>query len=299
MKVGVVGLGYWGKKVIKSYQLLEKRGVVDQVLGYDNRIIKDEAIDVCLSGSIQEIIRDSDAIHLCTPNITHFDLAHKVLKASKHILIEKPFALNKEDAFTLLRLASEHGVMLKVGHIFRFSNILKMSKHFVDSGEIGRVLFLELSWQHKWESDSTSKEDVIWDILPHPIDITNFYLSEWPTNLFARGFSYIRKDLNDAIFLNCSTNSGVGIAISVSGVSPRKCRSVSIIGESGQIAFDALGREITLFKPESEKQVVEVLPNDTILDEIIDFMSATKNRRNSNNSGIDGMRNVEILGVQR
>ena len=76
-----------------------------------------ENVEECLSNP------DISAIHVATPNETHYDIATQALEQHKHVLLEKPMTLNSRDAFKLARFAENSGSVLLVGHIFRFNAV--------------------------------------------------------------------------------------------------------------------------------------------------------------------------------
>ncbi len=62
-----------------------------------------------------------DAVTICTPTVTHFDLAKRAIEAGKHVLVEKPMTNTVQEAEELIRLSEKHGVKLAVGFIERFN----------------------------------------------------------------------------------------------------------------------------------------------------------------------------------
>ena len=130
MKIGIVGLGYWGKKVVKEYLALANEGLIDSVHLYDIQanLLSDNIFRnsyVVVDKSYQSMIDNVDSIHICIPNNFHYEYASKSLDAGVSTLVEKPLTKNSTEAFNLVELALEKGVVLQVGNIFRFSNSLK------------------------------------------------------------------------------------------------------------------------------------------------------------------------------
>ena len=77
-----------------------------------------------------------NAVHIATPMETHYDLACEALSEHKHILLEKPMAMNARDAFKIARLAEKNGNVVLVGHIFRFNAALVRAKELLDRNAI-------------------------------------------------------------------------------------------------------------------------------------------------------------------
>ena len=138
MKVGIIGSGYWGKKVISEYLRLKEENLIDEVLVFDknlNSIPKDN--NIIIKKSQDSIIGESDAIHICSPNSSHYEIAKAAINSRKHVLIEKPMTLNQMESNELVLLAKEKRVVLRVGHIFRFSNNINMLRSVISSGILG------------------------------------------------------------------------------------------------------------------------------------------------------------------
>src|SRR5207245_7187245 len=85
-----------------------------------------------------------DAVHIALPNKIHYEIACSALEAGKHVLLEKPMALSSREAFKLARMAEERGLVLQVGHIFRFNNALRRVRAILKSGTIGRIFYAKL-----------------------------------------------------------------------------------------------------------------------------------------------------------
>ena len=134
INLALLGSGYWGSKLATEYVQLQKYnknfnffGIVDP----DRTRLADIQKKLNLSSSmlfdnVEECLHNTDitAIHVATPNETHFAIAYEGLCQDKHVLLEKPMAMNSRDAFKLARVAEKNGKILLVGHIFRFNSAL-------------------------------------------------------------------------------------------------------------------------------------------------------------------------------
>lgn len=78
-----------------------------------------------------------DAIDVCTPSATHFDLSWASLQAGKHVLCEKPVAYDYQDTRRAAALAAQQGLKTKLGFTFRYSPGMRYMKSLIDEGFIG------------------------------------------------------------------------------------------------------------------------------------------------------------------
>ena len=127
IKVAVIGTGALGKEHARLYADMHREGLIECVGVYDqnpetaHRVAQQHG----LSGlaSMEETLELSDALSIVTPTVTHFDIARRLLQASKHVLVEKPMTDDATQAAELVRLANQHGCVLQVGHVERFNPV--------------------------------------------------------------------------------------------------------------------------------------------------------------------------------
>src|SRR5207302_9643414 len=124
LNIAVIGAGYWGKKVIA--QILDLARTGDEMNLYSVADSSPIALENCRKEfgplnyrlDYRELVSDPkvSAVHLCSPNQTHFEIASEFLRQGKHVLVEKPLAMKSREAYELVRLAKEHGSVLCTGH---------------------------------------------------------------------------------------------------------------------------------------------------------------------------------------
>ena len=125
VKVGVAGVGHMGKEHARIYSELQEAelvGVHDSNPDTARKIAakcKTRAF-----GSLEEMVDAVDAASIVTPTTTHLAIAEPFLKRGKHVLVEKPIAMDTAEARKLVDLAEKHGAKLAVGHVERFNPVL-------------------------------------------------------------------------------------------------------------------------------------------------------------------------------
>jgi predicted dehydrogenase len=153
VKLGIVGLGRWAKVLTravanKSDQLqivacysrsLEKRSAFTKEFGVP---AVDDFDTMLANPQIQGII-------LTVPNEQHWPLAEKVAQAKKHIYTEKPIAQTLEDGLRIESLETQYGVSVTVGHSARLMAGIRLIKEHIDSGQLGRVGFMEANFSNE------------------------------------------------------------------------------------------------------------------------------------------------------
>jgi predicted dehydrogenase len=125
IRVGVVGLGYWGPNLARNINELPNAELAMVCDSRPSALAKfaQRYPAVATTDDYHRVIADSaiDAIVLATPVSTHHALAQRALRAGKHVFVEKPLAGSAEEAAALVALAEANGRVLMVGHTFLYS----------------------------------------------------------------------------------------------------------------------------------------------------------------------------------
>ena len=156
MRAAVVGLGWWGKVIVKN---LAKSDKINVVCGVDQDLsnLKQFGVDynIQLSDSYTSILSDHsiDSVILATPNRLHHTHIIAAAEAGKFIFCEKPLCLNAENAEEAIRACRKNGIILGLGHERRFEPAMKSLFDHVAQGDIGKVLHVETNFSHDFRSD--------------------------------------------------------------------------------------------------------------------------------------------------
>lgn len=96
-------------------------------------------------GSYEQLLEDDevDAVYIPLPNSMHYEWTAKAAKAGKHILCEKPLAMNEEEARKMYEVCRENGVLLMEAFAYRHSPLVQKVKALIDEGAIGKVKYIE------------------------------------------------------------------------------------------------------------------------------------------------------------
>ncbi|NPA74674.1 MAG: Gfo/Idh/MocA family oxidoreductase [Euryarchaeota archaeon] len=299
MKIGVVGLGYWGKKVAREYMELKERGEIKRVVlcdVIDSNVndMKNECPDCEFVSDYRDMIDDVDGVHICTPNATHYNIVNDFISAGVNVLVEKPMTLKYSEARKLAYKAYNKNVVLAVGHIFRFNNAVRKVKEMYESGELGDLYYAKLQWSVLMESPS--ERDIVYDLAPHPFDILNFIINDWPVRISAVGNAYRRENYEEVAYINAEFEDGFIANIEVSWIYPEKIRRAELMGSKKFVRLEAVKQEVKIFDLNTKDwENLEIVPNNTILDEAYHFITAIKNKQTPINDGFNASENVRVL----
>lgn len=309
MNFAVIGAGYWGKKIVhESVQLSKQNSHVNLHTVCD---LLEENLKYCESYHVpcvtkyhKEVISspEVDAISVCTPNETHYDLCREALMAGKHVLVEKPITLSSAQAYELVELARKQNLVLSVGHIFRFNNALRMTRDLIKNGFFGEVFYLKLKWTTLMSSPEG--REIITDLAPHPFDILHFLLGEWPLKITCKTKAYRREKLAEMAYVLAEFRKNVMAHIELSWLSPGKTREVCVMGSDRFAKIDCLAQDVKVFENNVFRDVY-VKRNNTIEEELEHFIHCVRNNSVVNNcylnenGGLLGAQVVRLLEIAR
>ena len=296
-QVGVLGVGYWGRKIVEEYSAIPnvKVQAVSDLMDKNLQHCKDRYNVPVLVNDYHDVIKvDSiHAVHICLPNPLHFPACKEALEAGKHVLVEKPITLSSKEGNVLVDLAAEKGLTLSVGHIYRFNNALAEVKRLISENFFGRVFLLNLTWTNL-EPIFTDR-DVIVDLAPHYFDIVNYMLDAWPAKITCVAKPYRQKENPEATYISCEMPNGAIAHAHLNWLSPKKVRSIELVGENRSAVIDAVGQEVTIYES-GYTYKLGVERNNTIRTELLHFIKSISDpETETRNSGAIGVKTVEMI----
>ena len=277
MRVGVIGVGYWGKKHVEEYLSLGCTVyAADQNEQNLNFLKKKYSENLFCTTDYANLLKNDKikAISICTPNATHFKIAKDCLNAKKNILIEKPVARNIPECEELEQLSKENGLVVYVGHIFRFNNAIRKTKELIENGTFGKLWLVDLWWTNL--EKVFNDRDVIEDIAPHPVDILDHLFKKTPTEIFCSG-TKVRSSKNlEHVNITCKI-SGVPCNMALSWITPEKRRILRIVGSDSTIEVECVKQIIKISRRE-KTSILHSTPNNTIRDELSNFLESVEKK---------------------
>ena len=184
LKIGVLGAGNLGKQHISLLQDSDKYSV-EGFYDSDRKVAAETEIKFGIKSfsSLHELIHLCDVIDITTPSSSHFEIAQKALKNSRHIFIGKSPEYSRYEAKSLTRLAGEANVTIQVSRSERFNPAFLASKEF-----ICEPLFIEANRLVMFNPASTEKS-VVHDLMIHDIDIVLSLVKANIRHISATGFA--------------------------------------------------------------------------------------------------------------
>jgi len=315
MKVGIVGLGYWGPNLVRNFSANPD---IEEVVVCDLRqerlnLIK-EKFPACKSiNSIEELFKlNLNIVAIATPVRTHYSIAKKALENNINVWLEKPFTSTSDEAKELIKIAEERNLKIFVDHTFIYTGAVKKLKEIIDAGELGDILYFDSVrinlglFQHD--------VNVIWDLAPHDFSIMHYLLDKKVNAVSAHGIANYYDHANLAhVSLHFKDNCFAHFH--VNWTSPVKIRKMLIGGSKKMVVFDDMENfekikiydsGIEMKNDESIHQALiqyrigdmyspKVLQTEALALGVKEFISAIRENRQPLTNCYDGLKVVKIL----
>jgi predicted dehydrogenase len=189
VKVAVAGAGFIGPVHIESLRRLP--GIEVVALCHSNEAASiEKARTLGVPGafdSFEQMLAESsfDCVHICTPNDLHYSMAKAALLEGKHVVCEKPLAMNVAEATELLALAREKNLVHAVNFNIRYYPLVRQMKTLRATGAIGEVnavmgsylqdwLFYATDYNWRLEAAKSGDSKAVADIGSHLIDLIEY-----------------------------------------------------------------------------------------------------------------------------
>lgn len=191
IRYGIIGFGRFAENAItpaiKASPNSELVAIQKRSLETANERAASLGIPYAFS-SVSELVAhpEVDAVFIVSANSQHCDETIAAAKASKHVLVEKPMAINVREAGQMIAACQRHGVKLMVGHMIRFSPLVRRMREIVQLGAIGRVTFVKSEFfydarltNRSWLFDpKIAGGGPVFDIGVHCLDTIRFILDD-------------------------------------------------------------------------------------------------------------------------
>ena len=240
VRVAVLGAGYWGPNIIRN--LSEAPGAeaaaVADLSAERLETVRKRFPAVRVTTDHRELLGDRtiDAVCIATPVGTHRRLAEEAFAAGKHVFVEQPLAPSVADAEAIVRAAERAGRTLMVGHTFVYNPAVVAVREVLERGDLGSVYYVDSQrvnlGLHQFDIN------VLWDLGPHDVSITLYWLDDEPEWVQCVGACYVQPEIEDVVFLTIGFASGTLAHAHLSWLAPSKLRTMTVIGSKRMVVYD-------------------------------------------------------------
>jgi predicted dehydrogenase len=240
INIAVVGAGAWGKNHIRVFSEIPNvrlKYICDtdpsKLLSLQKSYPQSKTVE-----NLKPILLDPEVkgVVVASSALSHYPLSKEILLADKDVLVEKPMALNSEDAEEILEIAEKRERILMVGHLLIYHPVIDRLKGMITSGELGKVYYIYT--QRVNLGVIRQDENALLSFAPHDLSVILYLLAEEPVTVSAHGESYIQNGIEDVVFLTLQFSDGKMANIHLSWLDPHKLRKITIVGSKKMVVFD-------------------------------------------------------------
>lgn len=243
--MGVVGSGFIAAQHVRAWKFL---GVDVVIHGGRSAAPLADQLGCDTADSFEELVAQVDAVDICTPTDTHVSYAIRAAEAGRHVLCEKPLALDPTEAATVVRACERAGVRLSVSHVVRYFDEYMAALEAVAEGRIGDVALVRLARESfapdrapgHWLYDERRSGGIIGDLMSHDIDYA-LRVAGPVHRVFARALRAQSHEVDDHAYVVLTHDTGAltHLTASWTQVRPRFRTRIEIAGSAGLLAYDS------------------------------------------------------------
>jgi predicted dehydrogenase len=303
MKIAVIGLGFMGSTHARALQQL-LGATLAAVVSSDPLKLSGDLSGVggnlgsaagILDFSAVRKYRDFeaalkdpeiDAVDICLPSDQHFDAAQAAIKAGKHVLVEKPLALDGEEADLLVAEAEKAGCILMTGHVLRFIPEYCELARILNDGRLGpvRTSFFRRrcgapAWS-RWQTDLSRSGGAVMDLLIHDIDFC-LHLYGKPTVVSAVGHVDLSRGI-DWVEARISFENTGPVIVTGGWHHPKSYpfrMEFTIVSQGGTLEFRSGDQPLSLYDSTGASETLETGGKDPFVEELKYFVECVRERR--------------------
>jgi len=306
--VAVVGIGYWGKNLVRNFYELGALGALCDADESVEANYRHQYASVRFYREFSAVLSDPSvtALALATPAVTHYEMARAALEAGKDVLIEKPLAINVKHGEDLIRLADAKGRILMVGHILRYHPAILKLQQLIHDGTLGKINYL---YSNRLNIGKIrTEENILWSFAPHDISVILSLLNEMPTRVSCQGGAYLNRDVCDVTLSHFDFPSGVQAHIFVSWLHPFKEQRLVVVGSEKMAVFDDTAQhKLVLYSHKVEwknriptavkarGETVDLEDGEPLRAECQHFLDCVESRMFPVSNGAEGLRVLRVL----
>lgn len=314
VRVGLVGAGFMGEAHAAAWRSLGVRSLTvhDSVPAAAERLAGQ--FDATTARSIDDLLRASDIVDVCTPTHLHREVVEAAAAAGRPVICEKPLARTVEDGEAMIAACRTAGVPFFVAHVVRYINEYAAAKQAVEAGRVGRLAVIRLRRESArpnkpadhWFFDPARSGGVMMDLLVHDYDYAR-YLAGDVESVWARTVRDASGADVDFGFVVLRHVSGAITHIAGGWVYPWPVfrTGFEIAGDGGLIQYessDAAPVTPYLIGERNGGEAGTGLPDSPVAEdpwalELADFVAAIQGKRLPRVSAQDGLEAVRIANA--
>jgi UDP-2-acetamido-3-amino-2,3-dideoxy-glucuronate N-acetyltransferase len=307
-KVAVVGVGYWGKNLVRNFYELGALEALCDGEAAAKANCETNYPGVKFYSDYSKVLADPsiNAVALATPAVAHYEMAKAALLAGKDVLVEKPLAVDVKHGEELVKVAEANNRVLMVGHILRYHPAILTLQRLIKDGALGKINYI---YSNRLNIGKIrTEENILWSFAPHDISVMLALLNEMPNRVSCQGGAYLSEGVPDVTLSHFEFPSGVRGHVFVSWLHPIKEQRLVIVGTEKMAVFDDTADDKLVLYPhkvewknriptavKAKGEVVQLDTKEPLRAECQHFLDCVTSRTTPVSDGKEGLRVLTVL----
>jgi UDP-2-acetamido-3-amino-2,3-dideoxy-glucuronate N-acetyltransferase len=307
MKLLLIGIGRWGKNHLKALTNLVEELYVTDSDPSQLKVCREFSIpEDHLSTDYRDFLDRIDGVDVVTPADSHLTICRDCFNKKKDVFVEKPIALTTSEAKEMIGLAKKEGMILQVGHIYRYHPAAWKMKGILEEGKLGTVQYAYghfMGFKRPRTDVGVTQTDAI-----HYFDLFNYLFCEPPQAVTAVVKKYLNLPLDDTS-VSILDYRGKIVFIEAGYMPPEKRRDIAIVGDRGSLYCDFQKNSLLFCENrheregekcvavEGEAQRIPIQAEEPLTIELKAFLNSMKNRSKPLADGQCGFEALKIVEV--
>lgn len=237
-RLGVIGLGHWGRNLVRNVVALDALGALcdsasaareAHAASYPSARVEADAAPILADRAIEGVM-------IATPAATHGALVAAAIDAGKHVFVEKPLCLDVAEAERLVLRAQRARRVLMVGHLLLYHPAFIALRAAVSAGRLGRLRYV---YSTRLSLGRIRREEnALWSFAPHDVSMILALVGMLPQRVVATGGHYLASNVADTTLSHLTFADGVQAHIFVSWLHPYKDQRLVVVGDEAMAVFN-------------------------------------------------------------
>lgn len=235
MKVAVIGCGHWGKNLVRNFaELGALCAVSDPNQALADQFSADYGVPALDYDAV--LASECDGVVIAAPAPLHASLSGRAFAAGKHVYVEKPLAMNLEEADSMIEAARQSGRQLMVGHLLQYHPVFARLRDMVKQGALGELHYL---YSNRLSLGKIrAEEDVVWSFAPHDISMILSLVEQSVTTVRCEAADILQTGISDTAHVHITFEGGLKGHVSCSWLHPYKEQKLVVVGDKAMAVFD-------------------------------------------------------------
>jgi predicted dehydrogenase len=292
LNIALIGCGFLGQRHLKCLHALKNKAVITAVCDHNGQKVKalGKQYRVPVIEDYRAITGPLDAVSICTPTVTHAEIAGYFLNKGVHTFVEKPITYSLQEADGLIELANRKNLKLQVGHVERFNSA------FTAIEDIARnPLFVECHRLNLFPNRSLDI-GVVMDLMIHDIDIILGLVKAPLKDIQAVGINVL-TDKEDIANCRLTFANGCVCNVTASRISPEVTRKIRMFTKNAYISLDYAKQEASIYSKDDRgihKRSIPIEKEEPLKKELEHFLDCVREDKAPKVSGVEGREALKV-----